>query len=81
MAGEKLYELQCKYGKPTINDSIAAYYLLCQLADMAAEVEYMHNFQRERSDIVDYVYKTDRIVRILKGDAKTEWGGGIDSGL
>ena len=81
MAGENFYELQCKYGKPTINDSIAAYYLLCHLSDMAAEVEYMHNFQLERSDIVEYVYKTHQIVKILKGDAKTEWGGGIANGL
>lgn len=68
LANEKLLELQNKYGKPTITEAINAYYLLRQLGDMAAAVGYMHNFQRERSDIVDYVRKTHPIIKVLKGD-------------
>ena len=41
---------------------------LGELEDMAEKVEYMHNFQLERSDIVDYVRKTHPIIRVLKGD-------------
>ena len=69
MATEKLNELQTRYGKPTVSEAVNAYYLLRQLADMAAGVEYMHNFQRERSDIVEYVRKTHPIMKVLKGDA------------
>lgn len=68
MATEKLAELQKQYGMPTVMEAINAYYILRQLADMAARVEYMHNFQRERSDIVDYVKKTHPIILLLKGD-------------
>jgi hypothetical protein len=64
----KLEELQARYGKPNLMEAINAYYLLRQLADMAAGVEYMHNFQRERSDIVEYVRKTHPIMKVLKGD-------------
>ena len=68
MATEKLKELQDRYGMPTVSEAISAYYILRQLSDMAARVEYMHNFQRERSDIVDYVKKTHPIIKVLKGD-------------
>lgn len=64
----KLQELQTRYGMPTVTEAINAYYILRQLADMAAPVEYMHNFQRERSDIYDYIKKTHPIMMILKGD-------------
>lgn len=68
MANDKLTELQARYGQPTLMEALNAYYLLRQLADMAVGVEYMHNFQRERSDIVSYVKKTHKILLILKGD-------------
>lgn len=68
MANDKLTELQARYGQPTLMEALNAYYLLRQLADMAAGVEYMHNFQRERSDIVDYVKGTHKILLVLKGD-------------
>jgi hypothetical protein len=61
-------KLQTRYGMPTVTEAINAYYILRQLADMAAHVEYMHNFQRERSDIYDYITKTHPIMMILKGD-------------
>lgn len=67
MENEKLAELQKQYGMPTVMEAINAYYILRQLADMAARVDYMHNFQRERSDIVDYVKKTHPIMLVLKG--------------
>ena len=38
------------------------------LGELAEKVEYMHNFQNERGDIVEYIYKTDKIMRIIKGD-------------
>ena len=69
MKPETLQELQTLYGKPNMMEAVTAYYLLRQLSDMAAKVEYMHNFQRERSDIVDYVRKTHPILKVLKGDA------------
>ena len=68
MANDKLTELQARYGQPTLMEALNAYYLLRQLADMATGVEYMHNFQRERSDIVDYVKGTHKILKVLKGD-------------
>ena len=68
MKPETLQELQILYGKPNVMESITAYYLLRQLSDMAAKIEYMHNFQRERSDIVEYVRKTHNILKVLKGD-------------
>ena len=68
MKPEVLQELQALYGKPTVMEGITAYYLLRQLSDMAKKVEYMHNFQREREDIVDYVRKTHQILKVLKGD-------------
>lgn len=70
MANDKLTELQARYGQPTLMEALNAYYLLRQLADMAAGVEYMHNFQRERSDIVDYVKGTHKILKVLKGDLR-----------
>ena len=79
MASEKLAELQKRYGMPTVTEAINAYYLLRQLADMAARVEYLHNFQRERSDIVDYVKGTHEILKVLKGDlnGKSQDGGAV----
>lgn len=68
MSNDKMIRLQAKYGSPTVTEAVEAYYLLCQLSEMAADVEYMHNFQRERSDIVDYVRKTHPIIKELKGD-------------
>ena len=40
------------------------------LSKMAEGIDYMHNFQNERKDIVDYIYKTHEIIKILKGDAE-----------
>lgn len=59
--------MQQKYGKPTLSDAVNAYYILAALYEMAEKVEFMHNFQLERSDIVDYVYKTHPIIKVLKG--------------
>lgn len=41
-----------------------------RLREMASKIEYMHNFQLERSDIVQYVYQTHEILKILKGYGK-----------
>ena len=68
MKPETLQELQTLYGKPTVMEGVTAYYLLRQLSDMAVRIAYMHNFQREREDIVDYVRKTHQILKVLKGD-------------
>lgn len=43
---------------------------LGRLGKMAKDVEYMHNFQNEREDIVEYIYRTHEIIKILKGDVK-----------
>ena len=42
-----------------------------RLQEMASEIEYMHNFQLERADIVKYVYQTHEILKILKDYEKT----------
>lgn len=62
-----LTKYQEKYGKPTVEQAIEAYYTLCMLKEKASKIEYMHNFQRERTDIVDYVYGTHEIMKVLKG--------------
>jgi hypothetical protein len=40
------------------------------LSKMAKDVEYMHNFQNEREDIVEYIYKTHEIIKLLKEELK-----------
>ena len=45
--------------------------LLAKLIRMAEDVEYMHNFQHERFDIVEYIYNTHEIIKLLK-DTKEE---------
>lgn len=67
---EKLQLLQEKYGKPTVEEAIAAYYNLEQLKEMAKGIDYLHNFQRERRDIVRYVRGTHEILIILKEEAR-----------
>lgn len=62
-----LKKLQKRYGKPTVEESIMSFYKLKRLEELAAETEYIHNFQRERRDIVDYCKRTHMIMRILKG--------------
>lgn len=42
--------------------------VLSRLVDMASGIEYLHNFQRERNDIVEYVRGTHEILKVLKGD-------------
>ena len=44
--------------------------ILEKLKELAEDVEYMHNFQNERSDIVEYIYATHKIMRILKEKLK-----------
>ena len=44
--------------------------LLGRLGKMAKDIEYMHNFQNEREDIVEYIYKTHEIVKLLKEELK-----------
>lgn len=40
--------------------------LLAKLIKMAEKVEYMHNFQHERFDIVEYIHRTHEIMKLLK---------------
>jgi len=54
----------------TVNEAMSAFYILEKLKELANRVEYMHNFQKERSDIVEYVYATHEIMVILKGGAE-----------
>lgn len=49
-----------KYGKPTIEQSLASWVVLNKLI----EVGYTHNFQGERSDIRNYMYDISDIVRL-----------------
>lgn len=49
-----------KYGKPTIEQSLASWVVLNKLI----EVGYPHNFQGERSDIRNYMYDISDIVRL-----------------
>lgn len=63
----ELKEFQEMYGKPTIEQAVRAFYTLAALKEEASKIEYMHNFQYERWDIVDYIYDTHEILKILKG--------------
>lgn len=49
-----------KYGKPTLEQSIASWVVLNKLL----EVGYPHNFQRERSDIMDYMFDISEVIRL-----------------
>ena len=64
-----------KYGKPTLEQSIASWVVLNKLL----EVGYPHNFQRERSDIRDYMFDISEVIRLAfdvkEMSAKTEEGG------
>ena len=55
-----LYLNEVEIIEPTLNP------LLGELIRMAEKVEYMHNFQHERFDIVEYIYKTHEIIKLLK---------------
>lgn len=54
----------------TVNEAMSAFYTLEKLKELANRVDYMHNFQNERGDIVKYIYDTHEIMVILKGGAK-----------
>ena len=69
--GEEKYGLylnEVEIIEPTLNP------LLEKLIKMAEDIEYMHNFQKERFDIVEYIYKTHEIMKLLK---ETKGGGRI----
>ncbi len=46
--------------------------LLAKLIKMAEKVEYMHNFQHERFDIVEYIHRTHEIMKLLKETKEEE---------
>lgn len=51
-------ELKKAKNKPTVMQSIYAWYVLNELVELG----YLHNFQHERDDIVDYIYEVSAII-------------------
>lgn len=62
---EKWKDLQSKYGKPTVQGSVDAYYALRELEGKVKRIDPPHNFQLERGDLVKYIRDSWNLLRPL----------------
>lgn len=71
-----LAQLQEKYGRPTLEQSLSAYYVMLGFKEYIEKNDdyiHPHNFQYERNDIVRYIYCSHEIVKeIIDWSEKNE---------